>query len=224
MTRRTTEWVVTGICAVLTVIVVVTAAVLLARGPSADSALPPKVSGITSVAAPTTAPDPARSVYHLDHIANACDLVDVTPFTVYQPVEPATPAQHVETKGDEPTLTCRITLKDYHSVNLDVRDSVRDPRGSFDSGKQVFGNQTGPEEQTGTVPGLGAENYFTQRVSRNTFYADDVTVDYRLSVLDADLTVTMSVSVNGFNKGLTGDSVARPVQDQVRAVLSRLRR
>ncbi|MGW2663028.1 hypothetical protein ACWCW7_18880 [Nocardia tengchongensis] len=223
MRQRTTEWFVTGCCAVLTVVVCVTAALLLSHGSS--SAIPAKNSSATPISLPTTTkPDPAHSIYHVDHIANACDLVDLAPFTRYQPLEPGTPIRHTETQGDRPALDCDVTLKDYSKVVLKVFESQSDARGIYDSSKKAWTTITNPDQQVGAVPGLGTDNYFSVRLDRDTYYTDVVTVDYRLEVFDADVTVQLWVFVEGFNKGLTADAIARPAQDQVRAILSKLHR
>lgn len=223
MRHRTIEWVFTGICATLTVVVCVTAALLLSRGSDDAAANTAAVGSISPTT--STAPDPSSSVYHLDHIADSCGLIDLAPFTVYQPLDPGNPPQHTETKGDDPTLYCRIQLAEFGSVTLSVRDSVTQPRATFDSSREVFQTPNpNLNEQAGTVPGLGAENFFVAGEQRNTYYADDVSVNYKLVVLDADVTVDMAVTISAFNRGLTTDAIARPVQDQVRAILTRLRR
>ncbi|WP_280490968.1 hypothetical protein [Nocardia asiatica] len=222
MKNRTIEWVVTGICAALTVLVCVTATILLTRDPDEHAAKP-----VATAPPPTTSdqPGPEKSPYHLDHIGNACELIDTAPFTAYQPLDQGNPPSHTETRGDEPALDCRIQLAEFGSLSLRVDQKPRDPRGRFDSFRKSHETlNANVHQQSGTVPGLGTENFFTAGERRNTYYADDVGIDYQIGVRDADITVVMSASVSGFNKGLTIDKIGRPVQDQVRAVLTRLRR
>ncbi|WP_174190146.1 hypothetical protein [Nocardia barduliensis] len=222
MKNRTIEWVVTGICAVLTVLVCVTATVLLTHDPDEPAAKP-----VATAPPPATSaqPGPEKSPYHLDHIGNACELIDTAPFTAYQPLDQANPPRNTETRGDEPSLDCYIRLAEFGSLTLRVDQMPRDPRDRFDSFRKVHQNlNQNVHQQSGSLPGLGTENFFIAGERRNTYYADDVSIDYQIGVLDADITVVMSASVSGFGKGLTIDKIARPVQDQVRAVLTRLRR
>ncbi|WP_280425928.1 hypothetical protein [Nocardia carnea] len=229
MTRRTTEWLIVGVCAVLTVVVCVSAAVVLAfRFTDDDSRAEanPATEAPTTTSTTTAAPE----VYRIDQVTNTCDLVDFAPLIAYGGgFDKERPARHTENRGDDPMLTCHADLVDGLNSGLVMLDitadgKYRSSREAYESGKQIFGTPTVDGEKTGAVTELGQEGYFTLREHRNTFYEDDVNVDYRATVLDANITVTMSVHLSSFGKRLTGDVAAGLVQAQIRAILTKLRR
>ncbi|UGT61803.1 hypothetical protein [Nocardia asteroides] len=227
MSRRRIEWLLVGLCAALTLAVCVSAGGVLIRhfdGAEATAQAQP-----TTTAAPvatTTTPAPPPDRYHVDHIVNACDLYDLAPLIAYAgAIDTARPPTHTESRGSRPSLTCLATVRNgMVSIGVYSGDSILSTREVYRQFERRTSTRIHDDEKAGELAGFGEAAYYVSRESRNAVGNGFAEVDYELGVLDADVVVILSLDVSGRDSGHTGETSARLVQEQARAILNTLRR
>ncbi|MBB5896389.1 hypothetical protein ACFFS4_29050 [Kutzneria kofuensis] len=205
---------------------------LSVSGGSSTGAVPaPTPASPSLVPSATTAPPSAApGKYSMTAIANACDLLDSTPLTKWSSTP--TPPTHRE---DPPSggygggLTCDLKYTSTSPIDGVTTDEAGiGVRVEFTSAGEPPGydrwNNAGAAQQgwsTGTIPGLGARNYW-----RGIAVTDPAPgASYVVGVQDSNVSVEVQVAVHrARGEGpLKLDDLSAIAQSQARTVLERLK-
>ena len=193
--------------------------------PTSMPAAPSQVSTTTS--APQSSAPPGK--YSMAAITNACDLLDPTPLTKWS-TTPVTPV-HRENRPDGGyggALTCNLNYTSTSPTDGVTTDqagigvSAEFTSAGEPPGYDRWNSNVQPGWSTGTIPGLGARNYWLG-------IADTVPSpggSYYVRVQDSNVSVQVQVAVlraRGEDPPKL-DDLATIAQSQARTVLDRLKR
>ena len=224
----------TGLIVVAALVLVAVLGVGVAIGLSVSGGVSTEVVPASTPAAPsqvpsaTTAPPPGQ--FSMRAVASACDLLDPKPLMKWSSTP--TPPVHRE---DPPSggygggLTCDLkytstsptdgVTTDEAGIGVRVEFTSAGEPPEYDKW-----NNTGAAQQgwsSGTIPGLGARNYW--RGIADT--APAPAASYIVGVQDSNVSVEVQVAVHRARGGdpLKLDDLAAIAQSQARTVLDRLR-
>lgn len=194
-------------------------------GPASTSASPSQVPSTTT--APPSAP---AGKYSMKAITDACDLLDPTPLTKWSATP--TPPTHQETPpngGYGGGLTCTLKYTstsatdgvtvDEAGIGVLVQFTSAGAPPEYDNWNHAKGAQ--PGWSAGTVPGLGARNYWLGTAGPTPTPGGS----YFVGVQDGNVSVEVQVAVHR----ATGedppklDDLSTIAQSQIRTVLDRLK-
>ncbi|MET9260942.1 hypothetical protein [Amycolatopsis sp. NPDC004079] len=177
---RRTGWIVGGVAA-LVVVLGIGIAVGVVAGQSSER--PPE---------PAAAPG-----YSMDHVGNACDLVDPAPLRKWSPT-PTGPPEHKElrpSKLDAGSLSCQLRYSSGNSLDtaeviLDVNFTNGTAPSFYDNWKRGNAAKTGEGKASGPITGIGSQGFWHSEV-----YGDLVAnTRYVLCVLDGNVSVRVRLN------------------------------
>jgi len=215
----------------VTVLVVGVAIGFLVSGGSSTQAVPTSIPAAssrvpTTTSAPHSTPPPGK--YSMKAITNACDLLDPTPLTKWS-ATPTTPV-HQELPPDGGyggALTCNLNYTSTSPTDGVTTDqagigvSAEFTSAGEPPGYDQWNAAVQPGWSKGTIPGLGARNYWFGIADT----APSPGGSYYVRVQDSNVSVEVQVAVlraRGEDPPKL-DDLAAIAQSQVRAVLDRLK-
>ncbi|MBB1156843.1 MULTISPECIES: hypothetical protein [Amycolatopsis] len=177
---RRTGWIIGGVAALVVVLGAGIAVGVVAGQPSDP---PPK---------PVAAPG-----YSMDHVGNACDLVDPAPLQKWSPT-PKGPPKHEEVRPSEHdagSLNCEMRYTGSDTLNtaeilLDVDFTEGTAPSSYSNWKRGTLAKTGEGKASGSITGVGTEGFWHSEV-----YGDLVAnTRYVLCAVDANVSVRVRLN------------------------------
>ncbi|MFC0544432.1 hypothetical protein [Kutzneria chonburiensis] len=221
-----------GAIGLVTVLVVGVAVGFLVSGGSSTQAVPTSIPAAPSQV-PTTTGAPQSSAppgkYSMAAITNACDLLDPTPLTKWSTKPTAPVHQELPPDGDYGgALTCRLNYTSTSPTDGVTTDqagigvSAEFTSAGESPGYDRWNATVQPGWTKGTIPGLGAQNYWLGIAGT----AQSPGGSYIVRVQDSNVSVEVQVAVlraHGEDPAKL-DDLAAIAQSQVRAVLDRLKK
>ncbi|MGW4369538.1 hypothetical protein ACWEKT_28220 [Nocardia takedensis] len=223
MRRLSKAWIATGIVAVLTFAVCVAGVAVLLWEFRTD-AHPQSGTSATSFVEPTPAGPAEPVTYRVDHVADACDVVDFTVFDRFGGLAEHVPRGHRETAGDFPNLQCTARLTNGLLVmRADLAGALFRARDVYDQSRKAVDYPRQGTTTNGAIPGLGTENYFSVTVDDG--YSPGASGAEHLLVLDDNLVISLTVSMlAATGQPLTADDLQQICEHLVRRIVTRLRK